>query len=269
MSGYDTAEASLHSGEPTELYVWTRGQEILHETSSDQPVTYLGDVFQPTNLRRGPIEHGPEIKRAQLPVTVQRDHPVAVWFAPGAPDQVVHLDLFRWHRGTDEVADVHLIWKGRVVGGAWSGAQAELACTPETTMLERPALRRRYTHLCGHVLYGDGCFVERELHRHPATLESVDGLVLTSAAFAGLDAGRLTAGYLRWGVAERLVVEHTGDTVRLRYPMLGLEAGAVVDVFDGCPRDFGTCGTRFGNTPRYGGWRFHPGHNPHDGRRIV
>ncbi len=259
---YAARETSQAGGAPVELYLFRRGVETWAYTSGDVAETYLGDTYTPA-----PIQHSePQLAErgkdgAQLIVTVPRDNPIAALFRVFVPASRLSLTIFRHHRGDAETV---VQWTGRVRGVRWAGSTAELQCEGTDSMQKRPALRRGVGFNCEHMLYDRGCGLESTEYRSTGIMATVIGTTLQGAVFSGQPDGWWISGFVRVAQQDyRMITAHTGDTVTILSPFEDLSAGDSIEVYAGCDRTFATCGSKFGNQARFGGWPFWPTKNPY------
>jgi uncharacterized phage protein (TIGR02218 family) len=122
-------------------------------------------------------------------------------------------------------------------------------------------------------LYGENtCRVNQNSYRFSSSVSSVDAGNYTRLQVVGAGGypnGYFVGGYLKCGVHQRLVIEHTGALIVLIDVVQDLVAGSAVDVWPGCDRTFGTCNSRFGNALNFGGLPYLPVKNPFTGDAIA
>ena len=75
MSDFTDLEYSVDSGEPFELYEFTRGVWSLYLTTRKTEF-YVHDlqIYEPASITRGKIEHGEDPSRDQITITLPRNH---------------------------------------------------------------------------------------------------------------------------------------------------------------------------------------------------
>lgn len=261
---YLALETSRDDGQPIELYKFRRGVDEWTYASGDASVVHLGATYTPATIARSEpdLAQGAQRSGASLTLEVPRDFAVASLFRGVAPPPgTVTLTIYRKHRADAEVVTY---WVGRVRGVSWAGARATLECEGLDAMLKRPALRRGVGINCEHMLYDQGCGLVATAFRATGTLASIAGATLQAAVFATQANGWWVSGFVRVGNDDyRMVTAHTGDTVTVLSPFEDLAAGDAIEVFAGCDRTFATCGSKFNNQPRFGGWPYWPEKNPY------
>lgn len=260
---FNDYELATQSGQPVELYTFRYGTNRLDYTSSDSAYVYETRAYEPASLQRTAIEETSEISRSDLKITCAHDFEPSRWFDPYPPSEVVTLELRRLHRPD---GDVKLFWIGRVLTCRWVDTSAELSCESLVASMRRPGLRRLYQRGCPHVLYGTGCGVAAASYRHSATLSAVSGTTVTASAFDAQPDGYFAGGYLEWQNGTRLerraIRTHVGTDCVMSHPIPGLPPFATVYAYAGCDHTLATCGTKFANQLRYGGFPYVPQKNP-------
>lgn len=269
---YDARERSAQDGRPVEIYTWARGTTLWRFTSADRDQVVAGDTYASHVIRRNSIEHGSEMNRSALKLTVPRDFPIAELYRVAPPTDVVAVVLRRFHAGDGELAT---LWTGRVVNVAWTddGAQATITHEPIQTSLRRNGLRRLYGRLCSHVLYGPACRADPGDFVVPGVVTAVGPATVSADEWAAFPTGHFEGGFIEWaedgGIERRFIVAHNGDTLTLDRRAPGLEVGALAPAYPGCDHTLATCRDKFGNDLNYGGQPFIPQKNPFGGDPIY
>lgn len=132
-----------------------------------------------------------------------------------------------------------------------------------TAALDRPVVEETSAE-CRAELGDRRCRVAMAGRRRFARIVAGDGAVVTLDACEPVG-DAYGGGRLRWfsgenGGLESAVARSDGATLWLRSaPAFAVEAGALVEVIEGCDKSFATCGARFGNAPNFRGEPFLPG----------
>jgi uncharacterized phage protein (TIGR02218 family) len=263
---YTSYEQSVAEGSPIELYRFAQGTSRWRYTSGQIPVEYLSETYAPRSLTRSAIEQANEIHRNGIEITLPRDDSLGTLFLAAPPEGIVSVTIYRRHRADPEFITY---WKGRVSAARFSGATLQLKCEPIATSLKRVGLRARYQLLCRHVLYSPSCGVLRERFRVDGVVSSVSGTLVTVAAAAGQANGYFTAGMLSANAGLRMITAHSGPSLTLAAPLIGLAVGDTVSLFAGCDHSMGQCASRFDNLDQFGGFPFIPVKNPFTGDAVV
>lgn len=258
---FSSVETSQSSGAPVALYLFVRGANRWTYTRGDTEQTHLGDTYTPATISHSAptlAERGKE--GASMVITVPRDHPVAMQYLVFVPTSM-SLTIFRRHRSDPETV---VEWTGRVRGVQWTGSTAELQCEGTDGMQKRQSLRRGCGYNCEHFLFDQGCGLTSTAWRATGNLGSVNGATLQGGLFGSKPNGWWKTGYVRVKQSDyRMVVEHSGSTVTLLSPFEDVQAGDAAEVYAGCDRTWDTCGSKFSNQARYGGFPFWPIKNPY------
>lgn len=254
---YDVLEDSEFSGNPCELYLFTRGTEV-YAFVDDDTQTHLGVTYQAANVSMSSPEQSQEINQTRITVTVDHDNPVAALFKQAVPSKPVGLIVYRYHYKDDgTISTIYAYWSGRVINCNTRGENAELDCEPLLNILKQPGLYKPDGTGCNHVIYDSGCTLNRDLFKVSAivTAMSENGVVIGAANFATKPDGWFTAGLCERLLIDesRTVINHIGTDVTLLMPFDGLTVGETVWIYAGCARDFITCDDKFDNTDNYGG----------------
>lgn len=163
-------------------------------------------------------------------------------------------------------------WMGVVAQPSFTDVQLELACEPGSAAAKAANQGPRWQIACWKAVYSDGirgCNLLRADFETEGTLTAVDGVVLTAAEFALANLTKplsLLGGEARWTDSNgqehrRMIVAHSGSTVRLHFGGPELAPGLSVTVLPNCPQTYAGCVER-DNTINYGGAIFLPVENP-------
>lgn len=265
---YEGQEVSAQDGAPVELYLFRRGTQEWRYTSAEVDIQDTDQTWSSTPISRATIEITPERVRNGLSLAMPRDNPVADLFRISPPTDVVQVIVYRFHRQDVETI---VLWMGRVLGVEWTGARATMQCEPVSTSAKRNGLRPVYQKNCRHVLFGDGCRLNRDDFKIETTVGAVAGRVITLAELLDLP---YAGGYIEWehdGFVDRRFIRE-GDTdgaLTLSIPFQGNPVGQPVKAYPGCAHDTITCDTVYGNLENFGGQPFISNRNPFDGQPVY
>lgn len=266
---FDAIETSARSARKVFLYTWQRGERVWRYTGANRNVTVNFQEYTRAAIEHDEIEQGGEVERHDVGVTVPMLHPVAVMFRAQAPADSVVLTIAEYHE-SDPVAEVRPVWSGRIVSVRWDPTenQATITHSPTYTSLARNGLRRKYQKNCPWVLYGPGCYVNREAFRLTSTAANVTGVSMEALGVGAHPDGYWSGGYIEYapssGLVERRGIRsHAGGVVHLSAVPAGLLDGMAVSLFPGCGHTTGANGClKFNNLPNYGGFPHFPNANP-------
>jgi hypothetical protein len=262
---FDSLEKSQASGEPWEIYRFeTTGQTFLL-TSADVAITYLGETYLPTTLRRDEMEETAEVDSGQIKVYLPAAHPLSQLFIPGLPPAPVQLTIFAGHIGD---TDVVAFFGGAVASSNFTD-ECELTCRSDKYILNRKIPKELYQGLCNHVFGDPGCGIDLSLVTYLGAVSAIDptGTLITVTGFGSLPHS-LKSGYFVQGNSVRAILNHTGSTIRLMSPIAGLVVGAACSAVAGCAHTYPAC-SGYNNTPSFAGFDLIPLINPFDGSTSL
>lgn len=275
---YAAEEISVQGGAPVELYTFAHGSSVWRYTSRES--NYTDDSGSPTEtftaaaISRTAIESTHEKARNAIRLTVPRNFAIAELFRVAPPSDVISVTVRRVHRG--DAASPIVAWVGRVLNATFEGPKATLTCEPVTVSLQRTGLRRIYSLGCPHVLYGEGCNLDKASFAHATTVASVSGITLTVAS---VGAYNYSGGFVEWtngdgNVERRFIESHTAGspsstTLTLMSAFAGIAVSDAVTLYPGCDHSLATCDATFSNAVNYGGFPFIPKLNPFKGDPVF
>lgn len=272
---YDTFEASVASGSPYFLYLFSDGTTQTRFTSDASGATANVDGDGDEAFAASAISHSSQtvagqVEKANFNIVFAASDSFAQGFLGGPKPAVTSVTIWRAHRG-DSPTEYRVVAKGRVVGAKPTATRITLTCETIFSSMRRTGCRRRYQTLCPFILYGtDGCGLSRSDFETAGTVTAVNGLVLTIPEAASLDPGDLAGGIVNYGGLLAWILIHASDQVTIDASIPGLAAavsgsspaGVGVLVAPGCSLDSPRCKDRFDNLPNFGGYEFNPENNP-------
>lgn len=275
---------SVQDGKPIRLYQFSRGAWRWGYTSADRDIRFKNMNF--ISLQGGIKDDG--IRQTQdsggdlLTLTVPAKSDLALMYRHFAPAQAVDLTIFDLHYPDLSLDPARMeqegflaVWKGFVVGVKFvSDHIAQVQCQNLSASLERTGLRKTWSKLCCHQLYGKGCNLERNAFRSQVIIIALDGSSLD--VILPSDKSKddyFTGGYVEWsseyGIEQRGIERQLGGRLYLFGGTQGLSVGQSIKIFAGCSRTFTTCQDKFNNTDNYGGSPHMPHKSPFDGTPIF
>lgn len=264
MTVFADFEVSAEAGEPVELYVFKYQSTTLFYTTDASDFVSGSQPYANAAISRSEFEDTGDIAKADLTITAPPDFPVSMLFAQYPPSDVVTLTVYRVQRSVP--LELKVWWKGRVLNATWQGGNSQLSCSNLYSAMRAAGIRKQFSRLCTHVHYGKQCTLDIAAFTSSCTVESVTGITIVSSDFAlspGLAGGRLDYE-ISDGVFEfRLIKTHAGDTITITYPIVQLQAAAIVKASQGCDHTRPTCKTKFGNLDNHGGFPDLPQLNPY------
>lgn len=264
---------------PKELYRFVEGSSVWTVTSADSSEVYNGETYVPVTIGRSEAESKNELSRANLQITVDLDNAMGRRWLKNILDEVVSLTLFSKYD-----ADVAVTWKGRLSSVKPEETAITLVFESIFTSLRRSGLRKKFQRSCPHILYGRGCFLDKNSWAVPGAMASIssNGLTLSVPEAATFADGYFTAGMVEAPDGTfRFITDHSGPSLTLIRPVdslmdvgYGLNygrhyGGVTVKIYPGCNRSKEDCKNKFNNLNNHGGFAFMPLKNPFGGSSIV
>lgn len=186
---------------------------------------------------------------------------------PHAPSQPVYVTCLSLLKGaTTPTFD----WSGQVAQPRFSDVELELTCKPTNARGGMRNQGAKFQRNCWKVPYSTGvrgCNLDPVDFDQDVVVSDVDGLTLTSSAFATAPFS-LLQGWFFWtrsnGRRERrVIVAHSGSTIRLLYGGHELADGMSGTVRPNCEGNWNACAARRADPQlHYGGAIYEPIKNP-------
>ena len=276
--GFNSFEISGEDGRPIVLYLFQHGNSYWRYNTSDQDITIgldqnnLPAVWLATAISDEGVTQGGSDQN-DLQLTMPSNLPVPLLFRIGHPTGKVWLYVRRYHLG-DPREETPLAWMGTVSNSVMvDRATARISGRSLAGTYDRNGLRLAWDRSCPHVLYGNGCRVNKALHAYPRVIGTMDAVSFTCTAHAEPDEGSFSGGFLEWlrvdGSLDRRGIERQdGNDFRVLGLTNGLTVGMNVTLYPGCARTTAAC-ILFDNLPNYGGFPHLPGKSPFDGSPVF
>lgn len=262
---FDACEKSQFSSLPYELYLFQGTGLSFALTSAENAINYLGQAYTPATITRSEVESSNEVVSGQIKVFLPVDHPLAQLMIPYLPSAPIALTVFGSHYSDSETV---VLFTGFVASARFTD-QCELTCNSAQYFLQRKIPQQLYQAPCSHIFGDPGCGANLNNHTYSGSVTAIDatGTVLTIGAFASLP-DSLRGGYLKHGNDYRMIVDHSGSTVKLIAPFTNMNIPAAVAGTAGCALDFAAC-QHYGRTSSFLGFDLIPTVNPFDGSASV
>jgi uncharacterized phage protein (TIGR02218 family) len=257
----ETAGAS----DPAELYrIWRMsGEEEWTYTSADSAVVYGEKTYAPAAISRGAVAYDQSLDTSSLDITLDRVSDPAVRFVASHPVEPIWVQVLRVHRDQSPMEAV-VVFAGLIVSVGLSGAAANIQCAGLDKALDQQIPTFRIQTGCNATPFDAKCALDPDdyvITGVTATV-SADGLVLTATGFAEYADGYFTLGHISINGHRRMIVEHTGQSIRLRYPVPGMASGDAFSAWPGCDGTIETCRDKFNNVINFRGYPDLPTDNP-------
>lgn len=271
---FSTIEESTELGEPIELYTFNFGGTDIHRfTNHDVDVTFGPSLYTSESMKRTEVQASSEDEVNSLEITMPSSNVIPSRYISTVPGKRGLVTIIKTHvdelGGTEESVE---IFQGFITAVNFDGQfTSKLKCKPASSVFKRPGPRFQYTSLCNHILFDARCKLNRLSFKFDGLVAaSVSGTITVNGA-GGFDAD---PDYFKGGYAEfpvgsgndfRLILEQTGDDMRLLLPFSEAIVGQQISLFAGCSHDVDICDTKFSNVENFGGFPFVPSKNPFDG----
>ena len=258
------AEEEAKKRKPIELYhIWRDGGSHWYYTSFGSTITYDSNDYEPATLIRGPVRYDTQFEVTTLRVTFgYLTDPVIEYIAQN-PVELLWIDVRKYY---EDVApeETGVIFVGQIKNVTFQGNNADVNCVGFEHYLSQRIPKFRFQLGCNNDLFDSFCGVAKASWKTTTTITAVDtdGVVLTSADFALEDDHYFTRGYIQWGDYYRMIVNHEGDEITIRFNMPGFTTGESIDAYAGCDRQLLTCHDKFDNVSEFFGHPWIPLDNP-------
>lgn len=263
---FDTDESSLESSEPIELYAFTLGLDSYGFTPSQIDKTIDSLTYISTGVRRDSIILGQSVRKRVLRIRVPQSNIFANLYAGIPPGLKASVSIYRM-QSQDVSEQLVELFTGSVQSVEFPGdGFANIACLSIEGVVARSLMRVSHMGMCNHIIYGEGCNVDPSSHTLAnREITAIDGNTIT---VDGVNASTFifTGGFVRPSsstVDPRVVLQQSGDDLRLMLPFRDLVVGSRVDVLRGCNHIIDEdCAVIFDNVIQNLSFSFVPNQNP-------
>lgn len=264
---FAASETSIRSGQPVELYDFSRRAVHWRYTGADRDIAFDGATYSAGTWSTNGYTASGDTVQQTLTITAPLDAAVADQFRVLSPSDPVLLRVLRWHPGD---ADAGVWWIGQITHVSRLKDHLEIAGESIVSAQQALGLRLAWQKSCPFSIYDVSCTLDPTAFAFTASVASVTGATVTAAAFAdpaNVPPGRLAGGFLSWdagsGFTERrAIAAHSGDTITLLNSTYGLAPAMTVTAHPGCDQSAPVCNSVFNNLPNFGGVPGLPAVNP-------
>lgn len=253
---------------PVEIFHFFRADNSEHwrYTSYDTNVVVAGNTYERAVINRGSVQYDPKLEISTLDIYgLFTDDPLFDYIAEN-PIEVIWVEVTRIHAGFGEGASIFI---GQIAGVSLRGGQnVQVRCVGFEFHLKQQIPYLRYQPRCNHFIYdsivnGMGCGVDKDLFEVTATPTLSDGgTTLTHGNFGGFSDGYFTLGFIEWNSYKRMIIEHSGNVIKIRYRIPNLSSGQQIKAYPGCDGKAETCEDKFNNTAQRFAFDYIPVDNP-------
>lgn len=158
---------------PAYLYHFVHGTTHYYLTNYDRDIETSGSLAQTWESSQVAHEMGEgsaELSQRQATVALGiLDAEFRRYFLT-APPQRATVEIYRLNSGAlpgplDFEANAFMEFSGVALGPAFNDAAIAITFASELAQEDKAILRFNYQPQCNHIIYGGGCFVNRELHK--------------------------------------------------------------------------------------------------------
>ncbi len=247
---------------PVELYHMWWDTTHWYYTSGDVAVDYDGATYKPATIERGSVTYDTKLEVSTLQVTVGRIFNPVMKFIAQNPVEVIWIEVFRAFRDQAPL-EVGVIFIGQIKTVSMKGLRARAECVGFDYYLKQPIPIQRYGPQCNWTVFDDRCAKDPTgFTLQTKVTVSADGLTMTSPAIAPFGDSFFERGHLEWHSNRRMITSHVGSTITLRYAILPIYTGALVNLTAGCNGEIIICRDKFDNVVNFGGHPYVPIDNP-------
>jgi len=245
---------------PVELYKIWQGDSYFYHTNGDSSVEFEGNTYTPATISRGSIQYNAQLEANSIEVTFSKAFSPVLEFIAANPATVLWIEVSRLFR--DLLSEKSILFIGQIQKVTVKGVSIQATCVGLEFFLRQPIPTQRYQVQCNWDVFSPECGKSSSGFQLAVSNVTVDGLRISHSDF-----GTKPDNFFKWGRLsfhghERLITEHTGNVVTIRYPIPGLVSGESVFVLAGCDGKLSTCQVKFDNIGSFGGFPYIPLENP-------
>lgn len=259
-----TAKELAELRQPVELYHFWMGSSNWYFTSGDTAITYNGHVYSPAYLERSEVTFNVDLEVSQLDITIANVTDPILSFMKVTPAETIWVSVFRIFRDLVPY-EASVIFLGNPMSGTRKGATVKVKCAGFEQYLKGLVPHFRYQRQCNWTVFDDNCTlnpIEGTTQVTTTVTVTNNNVTLTSSSFSSVADGILTGGKCKFGDHYRMVANHNGSVLTLRYPMPYIVDGDTVIVTAGCDGLIEHCVDTFNNLANFGGHPYIPQDNP-------
>ena len=239
--------------QPVELYnLWTDSGDYYRYTSADKEVIYNNQKYTPKTIKRSSIKYNESLSTMQVTLSVIHSDDPANQFILTTPIELIWVQIIKVFR--DQVPYyASSLFTGTIKTGDFKGNVSSLVCTGFEHFLKRIIPKERHQPTCNVFLYSEKCKVDKTLFSITTTIAQItNGLILRVSGSINETEGYYIWGYVETGEYYSMIVDQSGGTLYLRYPIVA-EVGDVITVYAGCNGKVSTCEDKFNNIDNFRG----------------
>lgn len=165
-------------------------------------------------------------------------------------------------------AEEKLLFYGRIASVEFDAVKgmANIRLSTLGALMKGKIPTRTFSRECGFELFDGNCALNKKdfsLTLLGSECEFLENFTqIKSAKIAKFKDGWFLGGYISFNNQHSYIMQHTGDTVFLMFPLKKLDKNVILYIYAGCDKLLNTCKNKFKNAINYGGFPFVPGKNP-------
>lgn len=254
---------------PVEVYRFWNQYDEQRITSHDDEITFQGKVYEPAIVRRSGTRATPDNNVSTVKIDLDYLNPEIIYALGAAPLTITYVQITKVFRGDSNRLEGIVYFIGVLGPISVQGVKASVTCYGIERLLRVTCPKWRYTPLCVHQVYDEGCGLDRKdftVSAYPTA--NADLTQFTAAEYGNYDNSYFQFGHTRHFRSEPVMIaSHTGTTVITRFPVRFFEAGQELRIYPGCGKTMEECQTKFNNHLnaqyyRYWGFPHVPMDNP-------
>lgn len=262
---YLASESSTYGGQPIELYRFTRGLRVWTYTTADTKITFNGEEYIPSTMRRGDLPINEEKNTSTLDLFLDPTIELVTDFIAGATPTPTGLILMRRHRDEASATEQAVLFVGQVGLVEFSEGEVHFTCVPIQQSVQRRVPRWLYQTQCNHMLYDVNCGINPALYTFAGHITAISGLDVTVPEAAGKLDGYYNGGFFKDGDTFIFIQTHVGTILHVLALTVKVLVGDNITTTAGCDRSRATCIAKFNNLENFMGFPYIPDKNPFEG----
>jgi len=248
---------------PVEIYKFWTDSETWYFTSSDVAITYDGHEYVPIPITRDALTQNEDPASNVCTITISRLTDPAIQYVASIPMHTMEVMIIRLHRIQDPV-EGEVKFAGYVDTHSIKGMTVQLKCSSIAKWLEQNIPNYLIEPGCNASLFDDECKLVAADYQTDGTLTFTNetGTILTADEFALQEDGYFNLGHILINGYRRMITQHIGDSVTLRYPIPVPDVGDSFSAWPGCDGSIEMCLAKYNNKDNHRGYPDVPLDNP-------
>jgi len=257
---YTAYDKSAALGSPYEMFAFICATGNYYYTDNGAQVVFEGNTYLPLQIARGVLEFNALTDSVvTTQISVPTNCPLFYDHGRGLVHPEMTVEIRRAHRDT---TGVRLRGVGRVTTHSVTDEMYNLQVeNVMQTEAQQSVASVYYLNKCNHVFGDDRCKVDLTAYQRTSFVQELWNYSV-KVANDGFANGALVNGKLIIGPEIRTILDNEDNWITLAYPFVEAQIGDDCTLQLECDLTFTMCGSKFGNTDRYGGFPTMPEVNP-------